>query len=667
MEAFPKIGLEIEESEALHAGPGYEVDLNVLANRPDCLGIIGIAREIAAHFGVTLKYPTLAKLTSSGESPVSVEIRDPQLCGRYIGRVMTGVKVAPSPQWLQDVLRSIDQRPINNVVDITNFVMFEWGQPLHAFDFARVRGKKIVVRRLAPGEKLELLGAKTIDAGSGANVPPTLAICDAEGPVALAGIMGGKESETRPATSEVLLEAAHFDPETVRRTSKRIEVSTESSFRFERGVDPNRMLEGAMMRAASLIAELAGGKPAGAAADAYPKHREPASFKLTPHRVSSYLGTEVEFATIKDSLEKLEMDVSDDLIVRVPTWRVDATDPVVLIEDVARMIGYDSLPMRPTPQAPTPGARSNLQSLRGAIAEYLSSVGYLECVSPVMDAPEVVAAIDADTKRDALPLKNPMSRDLSVLRPSLLPALVRVAERNSRRGAVSSRVFEQDKVFRRSMSNENEPAESWMAAGVAGGVLNESDWSGANRQINFYDVKGAVEDLLELAAVRGATFEPTKRRGYVESAAAAIVAGGRTLGYVGQLDSAALPIEKTSFDLFGFELELESLLASHASVAAYKPIARTPAVVRDLAFVVKIAENFVDLERTIRSAAGPTLESLRLVDIYQGKQVPSGYRSLALRLAFRDPERTLTAEQVQAQVDQIVAAMKEKFEATLRA
>jgi phenylalanyl-tRNA synthetase beta chain len=674
MEAFAKVGLEIEESEALKPGPGFQVDLNVLANRPDCLGIIGIAREIAAHFGLKLKYPQFSTLVTApgGASPVAVEIRDADLCARYIGRVMSGVKVAPSPQWLQDVLRSIGQRPINNVVDITNFVMFEWGQPLHAFDFTRVRGKRIIVRRLQPGEKLELLGGKTIDAGT-ANAP-TLAICDAEGPVALAGVMGGKQSETRDDTTEVLVEAAHFDPETIRRTSKRIEVSTESSYRFERGVDPNRMLVGAMYRACSLIAELAGGKPAGAPADAYPKERQPAVFKLTPHRVSSYLGTEMDFATIKDSLEKLEMDVSDELSVRVPTWRVDATDPVVLIEDVARMIGYDTLPMRPTPQAPTLGRRSNLQSLRGSIAEYLASVGYLECVSPAMDVPEQVSAVVPDADKSALRLKNPMSRDFSVLRPSLLPALVRIVERNARRGALTSRAFEQDNVFRRAATTGNgdasgEPVETWMTAAVAGGLLNESDWSGGNRPINFYDVKGAVEDLLDIAGVRSASFEPATRRGYVNDATAAIVTGdARTIvGYVGQLDPSVLPIEKTPFKLFGFELELESLLAAHASVVAYRPLARTPAVVRDLAFVVKVAENFIDIENTIRSAAGPALESIRLVDIYQGQPVPAGHRSMALRLTFRDPQRTLTADEVQAQVDRIVETMQQKFSATLRA
>ncbi|MBC8109406.1 MAG: phenylalanine--tRNA ligase subunit beta [Anaerolineae bacterium] len=669
MEAFPKVGLEIEESKPLNPGAGFKVDLNVLANRPDCLGIIGVAREIAAHFDIKLKYPKFdeAIAKSAGAAPVQIEIRDPDLCPRYIGRVMTGVKVAPSPKWLQDILISIDQRSINNIVDITNFVMMEFGQPLHAFDFANIGGKIIVVRRMQPGEKLELLGGKTIDAGA-ANASPTLVIADAEKPVALAGIMGGKLSETRDSSAEILMEAAHFDPPTIRKTAKRIDVSTESSYRFERGCDPNCMLEGAMNRACSLIAELAGGKPAGASVDAYPNRKEPRVFKLTSQRVSSYLGADVDANTIKSSLTKLQMTVADDLTVTVPTWRIDAVDPVVLIEDVARLVGYDTLPMRPTMQTPTLGKRSEMDQLRQELARYLSSVGYLESRTPSLDAPEAVDPMIDDPAKSTVRLKNPMTREASVMRTSLLPSLVRVAEGNTRRGATTTRFFEQDKVYRKRPNAANEPGaiESWRASGVAGGLLNESDWSGRNPQIGFFDVKGVLEDILEIAGARDAVFESSPRAGFTNDTSAAIKSAGQTLGHIGQIDSKVIPTGKMTFPLFGFELDVAALLTTHATVAAYKQLARTPEVWRDLAIVVKADESYANIDRAIRESAGATLESMRLVDLYRGKQIATDEKSLAFRLVFRDPTRTLTAEEVNAQVDRIVAALKQQFNATLR-
>jgi phenylalanyl-tRNA synthetase beta chain len=304
---------------------------------------------------------------------------------------------------LQEILVAVDQRPINNVVDITNYVMFEYAQPLHAFDFRQIAQKKIVVRRLAPGEKLELLGGKTIDPGPANARDAGDLRCPAPGRTC--GGDGGQAERNSLRHDEILLEAAHFDPPTVRRTAKRIEVSTESSYRFERGCDPNRMLEGAMARAAQLLVELAGGKLVGFV-DAYPKKREPRVFKLSAERTSKYLGNAIDDQTIRTSLTKLEMKVEPDLAVTVPTWRMDAVDPAVLIEDVARLVGYDALPMRPTSQHPTPGKRSALDALRQELAGYLSSVGYFECRSPSLDAPEQVSALLADESQQ-VKIKNP--------------------------------------------------------------------------------------------------------------------------------------------------------------------------------------------------------------------------------------------------------------------
>ncbi len=670
MDAFPKIGLEIEESTPLVDG-GFFADLNVLANRPDCLGMIGIAREVAAHMNLKLKLPSelIREAASGGSAPFTVEIRNPEFCPRYAAHAIANVKVGPSPKWLSDALISVGQRSISNVVDITNFVMLEYGEPLHAFDFDRVDGKKIIVRTLEANETLDLLGGKTIDAGK-PDANPTLVICDASKPLALAGIMGGKSSETREATTNILLEAAHFNPENIRKTRKRVDLSTESSYRFERGVDPNFTLEHALARATSLICELAGGT-VGEKVDVHPTKREPKIFSLSSQRVTDYLGAAVNDATIRSSLTKLDMEVDDKLSVTVPTWRFDVTDPVVLIEDVARSIGYDTFPTAPTSQTPTLGKRGGVDTLRDSIANYLSAVGFFETKSPALVLAEETEKLDAPRSHVSIVrLKNPMTKDHGVLRTRLLPSLVRVAERNFRHGAVATRFYEIDKVYSRDQATESIDVpgaiESFLIAGIAGGQSSEYDWTGRNSSITFFDLKGAVEDILELSGTI-AQFEPAERLGYSKDATAAIVIDGQPIGFIGEVDKNVIDVGKTSFKLFGFELELSPLLKGFSRVAAHSTIARTPSSVRDLAFVVKANETYSELQKVIRDSAGKELESLTLIDIYRGAPVPAGHQSLAIRLTFRAMDRTLTAEEVQSQVDRVVAMMKEKFGATLRA
>jgi phenylalanyl-tRNA synthetase beta chain len=325
--------------------------------------------------------------------------------------------------------------------------------------------------------------------------------------------------------------------------------------------------------------------------------------------------------------------------------------------------------MRPTPQVPTTGKRSTIDALRQDLATYLSSVGFLECRSPAMETPEQVEAT-AGAGVPTVKLKNPMSREFAAMRTSLLPALVRTVERNARRGAESARVYEHDKVFNVpgdvERSKDLGAHETIVLAGVAGGVLNDLDWAGANRAVSFYDVKGVVEDILEHAGVQSVEFAHAEHPGFTPESCAVIRSGETTIGHLGQIDPNVISIGKTPFKLFGFELELAALAPSYAVATAYKHLARTPAVVRDLAFVLKKDTVYAAVERAIRESSGPRLESLRLVDIYEGKPIPPVHRSLAMRLTFRDPTRTLTAEEVQADVDRVVAKMSEQFAATLR-
>jgi phenylalanyl-tRNA synthetase beta chain len=401
-------------------------------------------------------------------------------------QLIRGVKVAPSPNWLQSRLLAIGSRPINNVVDVTNFVLYEWGQPLHAFDYRMLKGGRIVVRRMASNESIKLLNGKVVD---GRQSP--LVIADAERPVALAGIMGGGDAETNEATVDVLLEAAYFDPVNIRKTVRSIDLGleaggTESSYRFERGTDPNTMLVGALHRASSLIAELSGGHVAGPPSDVYPQKRERRSFSLTTDMASGCLGTLISKDTIRESLRRLEMECSDDLVVKVPTWRVDVNDPVVLIEDVARHIDYDTIPTQPSATKPTIGIRCTPDRLRQVVVQHLIASGYLESRNPSLENPDAGAVLGSHGA-GPIALLNPANREMSVVRRSLLPGLLKSAERNLRRGTTSVRLFEIDRVF---WLEENQPKERWMAAGVAGGAVQEYDWRSGGAKLDFHHLKG---------------------------------------------------------------------------------------------------------------------------------------------------------------------------------
>ena len=662
--------------------PEYLLELNVLPNRPDFLGLIGIAREVAALLRLELRYPdTYKPAETGGPLPVTVDIREPELCPRYMCGLVRDVTVAPSPPWLKARLLLAGMRPINNVVDITNYVLYEWGQPLHAFDFQKITGSKIVVRRMAEGETLELLSGAVVGArGQTGGKPfsrPPLVIADAERPVALAGIMGGRFAETADGTTDVLVEAAHFDPVLIRQTVQQIDLGMESrgtaaSYRFERGTDPNLMLEGALGRAVHLIAEVAGGTPCGPLLDQNPQRRECRVFRVSAARTSSYLGMPIDVATINDSLTRLSMECrgnDQELQVTVPTWRADVNDPVVLIEDVARMVGYDQIPVEPQPSMPSVGLRVLTDRLRQVVSEHLVSAGLYECRNPSLESPKMSGWLgDAS---DSVTLSNWATREMSVLRRTLLSGLAATVQTNVRRGAQSAWFFEVDRLFGR---GEREPddgvamAGRWYVAGIVGGQFQRSNWRSDSAQVDFFTLKGMVEDLLEKIGSRNAVFQPADHQPFVAGTAATVTLGTkRSIGLIGEVDPNLVEFERVPFRVFAFELDLESLEDPFKMIPVYQQLLRQPAVTRDLAVVVRIAVSYAELVDTIRSTAGPWLEAIRLVDQYQGSQVPPGHQSLAFHMLFRDHERTLTAEEVAETMNRIVTVLKDRFGAELRA
>jgi len=654
---------------------GYLVTVNVLPNRSDFLGLIGIAREVAALYRLKLRYPqTLSKSPTGGPAPVEVEISEPDLCPRYMCGAIRGVRVGPSSPWLKARLLLAGMRPISNVVDVTNYVMYEYGQPLHAFDLARIRGRRIVVRRMAADEWLELLTGKTI----AANAPgkPPLVIADAERPLALAGIMGGSESQTTALTTDVLVEAAHFERVNIRHTVGQVDLGkdgrgTDSSYRFERGTDPNLMLEGALGRALHLITEMAGGAVVGPIVDRYPQPIKPRTFRLDPARISSYLGMPVDEATARDCLERLEMRCGKEMEVQVPTWRSDADDPVVLIEDVARMLGYDQVPVVPQHGGLTLGLRAAPDRLRQAVTEYLVSAGFYECRSPSLESPEMTPWLGPAPAPTVI--RNAKSAEMSVLRRSLLPGLARAADKNIRYGADSVRLFEVDRTFA-PVAAADPPSSGdslsgrWRVGGITGGPVDRSNWRAGGQKVDFFVAKGWVEDLLGAVRCQPYAMRRADAAPYLPGRTAEVLVGeggDRVAGWMGELDPAAFRIDRLPFPLFGFELEMEAL--QQGSAAIYLAIPRLPPVTRDLAFVVPMTVAFGDVLAVIRQVAGPTLTSLQLVDRYQGSQVPAGHQSLAFHLVFRDPQRTLRAEEVAQTTDQIVTSLRERFGAQLRA
>jgi phenylalanyl-tRNA synthetase beta chain len=599
------------------------------------------------------------------------------MCG-----LVRGVSVSSSPPWLKARLLLSGMRPINNVVDITNYVLYEWGQPLHAFDCQKIKASKIIVRRMAASETLELLSGMVIGASGQAGgrtfSQPPLVIADLERPIALAGIMGGRSTQTADESTEVLVEAAHFDPVLIRRTVQEVDLGidsrgTASSYRFERGTDPNLMIEGALGRAVQLIVEVAGGVPAGSVVDRYPRPRERRVFHVSSERAGSYLGMPVEIETIRDSLTRLYMECASDdhgLQVRVPTWRFDVNDPVVLIEDVARMVGYDQIPVCPQSSHPSLGLRETTDRLRQLVSEHLVSAGFYECRNPSLESPQMSAWLgDAG---DAITLGNAATREMSVLRRTLLAGLAATVQTNARRGAQSAWFFEVDRVFGLNTAEPDPTDKSlqgrWQVSGVAGGQLKRSNWRADSAQVDFFTLKGAVEDLLEVVGARDIGFRHADSQPFVAGRAAVVSFGAsRSIGWIGEIDPKVVEFERVPFRVYAFELDLESLEDAFRTLPVYHQLLRQPSVTRDLAVVVPIGVSYAEIVETVRTAAGPTLEFLRLVDQYQGPQVSPGHQSLAFHLVFRDAERTLTAEEVAETMARIVAVLRDRFGAELRA
>ncbi|MHC1768708.1 MAG: phenylalanine--tRNA ligase subunit beta [Verrucomicrobiia bacterium] len=650
-------------------------DLEITPNRPDLNSVIGIAREVSAVTGNPLRIPDPAKAlvgarmaADSAESMVGVRLEDADLCPRYLARLVRGVKIGPSPDWLRSALEKVGIRSINNVVDVTNYVMLEVGQPLHAFDYHLLTPKagetrpSIVVRRALDGERFV-----TLDGQTRTLTNQMLLIADETKAVALAGVMGGLNSEINPDTVDVLVEAAYFKPQNVRATSKRLDLRSDASYRFERGADPGGT-DWASQRAVQLILETAGGELSPGAVDACPKPAQPAEITLRHVKASELLGVEVPVQTQIDYLQRLELKLGGAEhgafnTFRVPTFRVDLKREVDLIEEIARLYGVDRIPSTSPRGAIGAHPYDTVHDELADARRILTGLGLMEAQGQTLVTSNAVLP---QSEGEALvPLANPLSSDMNVLRPSLLPGLLDALRHNTHHRNPNVALFEIGRVFG---AKGGATLEHRRLAIALTGERNPSFWTGDDRHAKYdsYDLKGLLEEFLEQFGLRGLTWvqQAGSAPFYLESATVQL--GRNAIGTVGQL----LPSLAKQYDLreavLLAELDLDQLLARRNTARSFKPLPQFPSIQRDVAMILPDRTTHDAVLNVVKQAKPKNLEAVELFDVFRGKNVPAGQKSMAYSFTYRAADRTLTDSEVNAAHEKLVEQLKQLLQAAVR-
>lgn len=653
-ERLTMVGLAIDAVEN-HASDSV-LDVEVPSNRPDCLSHVGIAREVAVIEGEEVSLPRIDAFKSEGRSAdlTSVEINDPDLCPRYAARLVRGVKIAPSPDWLIKRLETIGQRPINNVADITNYVLHELGQPLHAFDLQKLGGPRIVVRRAAAGEKL-----KTLDGVERTLTNDMLVIADAERPVALAGIMGGEESEISSATTDVLIESAYFDPDSVRRTARALGMDTEASRRFERGADIEGIVR-AQDRCVQLICELAGGIATEDRLDIYPRPFVSRTVTLRPRRVAELTSVSVERAEIVRILSGLGFELlneaEQELNFKVPSWRVDVKQEEDLVEELARHTGYDKIGSELPPSSAS-GEYQPSEMKQRLLRRALNAFGFDEAINFSF----------APKQTDDQPeLKNPIIEDAAFMRRELLPGLLSSLRHNLNHGIRDVRLFEIGRVFG-AVSPGELPDERVGLALVATGGAVQANKAQPERELDFFDVKGALETAVEWMGLEPLTFTQTAATHLRAGQSARIeLSDGTEIGTIGRLAESIATNYKFRYPVYVMELDLEALLDGPARIVQYASLPRYPSVVRDISLLLDRSITLDDLLNAVQEKRVADFRGVKLVGTFEGGSIPLSKRSVTLRLEYRSDERTLRDEEVEERHAQLTSSLLETFSAQQR-
>jgi phenylalanyl-tRNA synthetase beta chain len=664
----PHVPLGVEFGEALGLKDTI-LDISITPNRPDCLYAIGIAREIAALTRQKVKYPfsSLSNLGEEIHQKTSVTILDQDLCPRYVARMIEDVKIGPSPYWMKDRLEKVGIRSINNVVDVTNYVMMEYGQPLHAFDFELLEEGRIVVRRAREGEEFI-----TLDGVRRILDKEMLMICDGIKPVAIAGVMGGLNSEIKEDTQRVLLESAYFSPDGNRRTSKKLGLETEAAYRFGRGIDYGGCLSAAN-RAAQLIQESAGGRVVEGVVDVYPAPIQPKPIRLRIRRIHQILGTEVSSKQARGYLENLESEVQEEkeeiFIVTPPSFRGDLEREIDLIEEVARLNGYDKIPITIPTGPPSSEKRSKEFLAEKEVIDTLIVHGYHEVINYSFTSPvfgDMIALPPGDGRRQPLRILNPLAEDFSAMRTTLIPGLMETMRYNVSRKNSNLKLFELKKVFL-PQEGEKLPKEVKFLAGLAMGFDRDPHWAISPRPIDFYDVKGCVEDLLDVLQIKGIKFFRADDISYLHPGKGSrVVFDQEVLGVLGEIHPQVLSRYDVQGKVYLFELDFSKMVNWAREERRFQSLPRFPAVYRDLSIVVDITLEAERVVEAIRTLQQPFVEEVILFDIYQGVPIPEGKKGISFRIRYQAKDRTLTDEEVNQFHEKMVSRLKEVFQIELR-
>lgn len=645
------------------------IELSVTPNRSDCLSIMGIAREVSAISGSPLRYPeiSLKEEGPSVDTLASVEIEDPIGCPRYAARVVEGVTIGPSPAWLKEKLEAVGIRSINNIVDVTNFILMEVGQPLHAFDYDRLSEHRIVVRRALEGERFT-----TLDGVERKLFSDSLLICDGKGPVALAGIMGGLDSEIVPETKRVLIESAYFDPPCIRRTGKKVGLRSESSYRFERGVDPEGLIR-ALDRAAQLMQELGGGRIAKGQIDVYPRPFKVPELSLRVDRTNRFLGTKLKASDMAAVLRSIEMKVeeegSDLLKVIPPTFRPDITREVDLTEEVVRLVGYDLVPVtRPVAAVDAMPLDPHLRS-RQDVKSLLQGAGFFEAINYSFVSMESIGKLrlsEDDPRLDPVRVKNPLSEEQAVMRTSLIPGLLQTARYNFDHKNEDLRIFELSKVFI-ARKGEVLPEEPHHLAGLMAGKRDSELLYGGEDEVDYADVKGVLEDVIDLFYLDGLEFRQDELSPYLDPVrSSSLFCNGRKIGSVGKLNAQV----EQAFDLkravYVFELDFDLVFELRHPHPLFRSLPKFPSVARDMALIVDESVAVREPLEFILEQKEPLLERVEVFDIYRNPQIGEGKKSVGYRLVYRAADRSLTDEGINDIHGSLVTKVLTAFKATLR-
>jgi len=648
-------GLEVEKIEAV--GDDMVLDLEITPNRPDCLNFQGIARELAAVLDKQLKTPKIKKIILP-KAKCAVEILDKKGCGRYIGTLIESVDVKESPSWLAVRLSALGNRTINNVVDITNFCLLETGQPLHAFDYDKLIGGKIVVRRARAGEKIVTLEGveRSLD-------PSILVIADAQRPVAIAGVMGGLETEVTGQTQRILLESAHFDPILIRKASRSLGIKTDSSYRFERGVDL-ATVEKAAARAASLILQQGQGKVT-ARKDAFPSRPKGVGRKIVikVEDVNSLLGADLSLAKCRTILKKLDFHVAKQaqnvMNVTAPPSRPDIKDPVDVIEEIARVIGYDNLPLTlPLIKAQNVPEQEDYAFVNN-VRELCIGLGFSEAISYALISRESLAKSGL-SQLSGIKIINPLSLDQEIMRPSLLPSLLAVIKGNINRRQKDLKIFEVGKIYRGK-------TESKVLAILMTG-FSANDWRNLDkRSVDFFDLKGVANQVLKRAGLKQVTYEIAEEPIFQKGLGAKIIVGKTELGWLGQVHKDVLQQwDIKSRIVFYAQIELEKVYKDSKRKKAFQSVSDFPAMNRDVSIAVKREVPYQRVRDIVLKQGGALLEEINFLEEYRGEKIPQGYRGLIFSLVYQSNQRTLVDDEVNKVHGQITQALVSELGGILR-